>query len=456
MDFITKSSGLHHILENVFMELDQEHLKICEKVHPIWRHLVLNKSLKWYSKKLIQNCHNLTKKDKSDWMELINKLICNCNPQQKTYMKQFFYDFSYRIDKFSSVSEEIFAAIENGMDDFIQIIAPYIENLAAKHYSSKCWIPTPFHHATRRAIETMDLCLFRNHAFLRIVKILAPLTDKLETPFTKRSYNSVCKFDGLTPLQAAVRDGSSEIVKILMPLTNTRSNVDISINGTTTTLINIAAALGHADVIRELLPFIEEPNTLGNFSIPIHIAIRCGYSEVIRVLLPFSNDPNAPDSNGFTPIQRAVQLGHGFVDENLEVVRLLIPYSDNPNAPNPSRWTPIQMAAKNGLSNIFKLLAPITKNINAPCPDGLTPLELASKHGHTVIEELLIQILSKNDSVSMGNIVEEDAEKIMKETNFDDEVDEEDDSEDMWECGYCHETFQTESSLDEHVENDHI
>ena len=156
MDFITKSSGLHHILENVFMELDQEHLKICEKVHPIWRHLVLNKSLKWYSKKLIQNCHNLTKKDKSDWMELINKLICNCNPQQKTYMKQFFYDFSYRIDKFSSVSEEIFAAIENGMDDFIQIIAPYIENLAAKHYSSKCWIPTPFHHATRRAIETMD------------------------------------------------------------------------------------------------------------------------------------------------------------------------------------------------------------------------------------------------------------------------------------------------------------
>ena len=174
------------------------------------------------------------------------------------------------------------------------------------------------------------------------------------------------------------------------------------------------------------------------------------------MLLPFSNDPKAPESNGFTPIQRAVQIGQGFVDENSEVIRLLIPYSDNPNAPNPSGWTPIQMAAKNGLSNIFKLLAPITKNINAPCPDGLTPLEHASKNGHTVIEGLLIQMLSKNDSVSMGNIVEEDADKIMKETNFDDEVDEEDDSEDMWECGYCHETLQSESSLDEHVENDHI
>ena len=139
MDFITKSSGLHHILENVFMELDQEHLKICEKVHPIWRHFVLNKPLKWY-KKLIQNCHKLTKKDKSDWMELIDKLICNCNPHQIQYMKQFFYDFSYRIDKFSSVSQEIYDAIDNGRDNFIQIIAPLIENFAALTYSSKCWI----------------------------------------------------------------------------------------------------------------------------------------------------------------------------------------------------------------------------------------------------------------------------------------------------------------------------
>ena len=87
--------------------------------------------------------------------------------------------------------------------------------------------------------------------------------------------------------------------------------------------------------------------------------------------------------------------------------RLLIPYSDNPNAPN-------QIAAKNGLSNIFRLLAPTIKNINAPCPDGLTPLKHDSKTGHTVIEELLIQILSKNDSISRRNIVQEDADVIMK------------------------------------------
>ena len=167
------------------------------------------------------------------------------------------------------------------------------------------------------------------------------------------------------------------------------------------------------------------------------------------MLLPFSNDPNAPESNGFTPIQRAVQIGQGFVDENSEVIRLLIPYSDNPNAPN-------QIAAKNGLSNIFKLLAPTIKNINAPYPDGLTPLKHDSKTGHTVIEELLIQILSKNDSISRRNIVQEDADVIMEETNFDVETDE----DDMCICGsvviVILKTFQTESSHVEHVEKDHI
>ena len=132
MDFITKSSGLHHILEKIFLELDQEQLQICEKVHPIWRHIASNKPLKCY-KKLIQNCHMLTKKAKSDWMELIDKLICNCNAHQIQYMKQFFYDFSHRIIdyRFSSVSEEIYDAIENGRDNLIQIIAPLIENFAA-------------------------------------------------------------------------------------------------------------------------------------------------------------------------------------------------------------------------------------------------------------------------------------------------------------------------------------
>ena len=103
-------------------------------------------------------------------------------------------------------------------------------------------------------------------------------------------------------------------------------------------------------------------------------------------------------------------------------------------------------------------MAPLTANINTPGPDGITPLEYASKNGHTDIEEILIQTLSKNDTIiSNATNEEEDVEEIMKETNFDDdeENDEDDNDEDMWECGYCHQTFHSEVSLDEHVENDH-
>ena len=143
-------------------------------------------------------------------------------------MKQFFYDFSYRIDKFSSVSQEIYEAIENGRDNFIQIIAPLIENFAALTYSSnapkwsnssKCWISTPLLHATVKAIEAVEFHHYpsSDNKYLRIVKTLAPITDEHETSYSK--------LDGLTPLQVAIKRGNSEIVKILACFTNTRSNI---------------------------------------------------------------------------------------------------------------------------------------------------------------------------------------------------------------------------------------
>ena len=56
----------------------------------------------------------------------------------------------------------------------------------------------------------------------------------------------------------------------------------------------------------------------------------------------------------------------------------------------------------------------------------------------------------------MRNIVQEDADEIMEETNFDVETDE----DDMCICGsvviVILKTFQTESSHVEHVEKDHI
>ena len=49
MDMITKSPGLYHIAERIFMDLDQEKLLLCEEVNENWR-TVLKNPWFWYKK----------------------------------------------------------------------------------------------------------------------------------------------------------------------------------------------------------------------------------------------------------------------------------------------------------------------------------------------------------------------------------------------------------------------
>ena len=49
MDMITKSPGLYHIAERIFMDLDQEKLLLCEEVNENWRTILKNPWF-WYKK----------------------------------------------------------------------------------------------------------------------------------------------------------------------------------------------------------------------------------------------------------------------------------------------------------------------------------------------------------------------------------------------------------------------
>ena len=49
MDVITKSPGLYHIAERIFMDLDYEKLLLCEEVNDNWRTLLKNPWF-WYKK----------------------------------------------------------------------------------------------------------------------------------------------------------------------------------------------------------------------------------------------------------------------------------------------------------------------------------------------------------------------------------------------------------------------
>ena len=87
--------------------------------------------------------------------------------------------------------------------------------------------------------------------------------------------------DGDTPIYCAAKNGQTEIVKILAPLTNNPNLSD------------------------------EEEKT------PIYWAAMEGQTEIIKILAPLTDNPNAPDNDGDTPISLAVMNG------NTEIVKIL-------------------------------------------------------------------------------------------------------------------------------------
>ena len=92
MEVITKSPGLHHILEEILMELDREDLNKCRFVNEIWSNIVTSKCLKcliWYDR-LIQKCVTLSQNERREWGKLIEKISECGDSNQIVYMKSYF------------------------------------------------------------------------------------------------------------------------------------------------------------------------------------------------------------------------------------------------------------------------------------------------------------------------------------------------------------------------------
>ena len=126
MDIITKSPGLHHILENIFMELNQKDLDNCQLVNKIWNSIITNKSLCWYER-LLEKSSVLSEEDKTKWKKLIGKLS-KCDPNQIEYMKSSHFKDMHANGWRLTVAEKIFTATLNRDVEFIKIIAPIAVN----------------------------------------------------------------------------------------------------------------------------------------------------------------------------------------------------------------------------------------------------------------------------------------------------------------------------------------
>ena len=488
MDLITRSPGLHHILEAIFMNLDEKNLHRCEEVNKICKDIVRNKSLIWY-KKLIQRS-TLSQRAKTEWMKLIDKLR---DSNQIEFMKSYFKKLGFR----KSLQERIYEAVEAGNVKFIKRVAEnnivqLMDNPNASHPDFG-W--TPIQKATVLAAERNG-----RPEYAEIIQILAPLSENPNAPFVYNGRNAhlgptgwtpihhsadkgivkvvrilapLCvnpnepDVKGRTPIHHAAKNGHAEVIEILLQVQFTNDPNTPDLDGRTP--MHLALNFGHRDVIEILLPFIDNPNVPDSRGFtPIQIASSKGYVDIIGRFLPYTDNPNAPDPTGRTPIQRAAKRG------DIDVLKLFLNFTENPNdAPDPRRLTPIQTAAKHGHLDVIKLMAPKTYNINAPGPNGTTPLVWASKNGHTDVQEFLIQVLSVHDHLKQAistidslskaktndqNIDRQELEEL--EDDYSDNELEDDyyhnyDNEGLLNCSFCDKDFMDILSLTDHVEKNH-
>ena len=75
---------------------------------------------------------------------------------------------------------------------------------------------------------------------------------------------------------------------------------------------------GHTEIVKILVPLTDNPNAPNNHGYtPIHKAAWHGNTEIVKILAPLTDNPNAPNKEGYTPIYFAAYKGH------TEIVRIL-------------------------------------------------------------------------------------------------------------------------------------
>lgn len=184
-----------------------------------------------------------------------------------------------------------------------------------------------------------------------------------------------------TPLMAAVRGGYLHAVKLLL------ANVpmfDIS----NSDLLGLAAYSGHVELVRLLLERLEHDvnSALERQREALELAAVSENKEAVDLRTKRAAAINARDTQGFTPLSLATQLGH------LHVVKLLLAQEGiKADLAAFDGTTPLHLAAEKGYTGIVRLLL-AREDVNPDSKDDVdtTPLKYACRGNHVEIVRLLL------------------------------------------------------------------
>jgi uncharacterized delta-60 repeat protein len=236
--------------------------------------------------------------------------------------------------------------------------------------------------------------------------------------------------DGRTPLQSAALNNHIEIAKLLLNA-GARSDLadregktalDVAMKHHNAALIDLlhnaaqndgaatpvlpanaipplpmAVENNSIEAVKKLISQSADVNQSDRAGMPLHIAAGNGNTEIMALLIAAGAKINALDSNGFTPLDRAITPGH------LEAVRLLAEKGADINLPSPNMnmgLTPLHLALVEGKPDIARFLIDKGANLTAIDSYGRTPLKYARIYQEPEIADLLLRKTGAKESLA--------------------------------------------------------
>ena len=262
--------GLHHLAENIFLNLKYQDLEACRMIKgtfQLFLDQIMENPLFWLQK-FIRG--GMSKKNQIYWREIIQMT-------RGTYIGEiilWYFKHNFKVER------------------VVDFNAPcYIKKESLEKYS-------------KIVIKVKNEKIFSNVSYDyyhdEIVNILDP-TNNPDEPMKGE----------MSPIYWATRNGHIEILQVLVLLTDN----PISPDKDGWTLIHEAAIEGHTEIVKFLASLTDNPNAPCNEGFTaIYIAALNGHTEIVKFLAPLTDNPNAPDRDGKTPSS---------VTNNEEICRIL-------------------------------------------------------------------------------------------------------------------------------------
>lgn len=202
--------------------------------------------------------------------------------------------------------------------------------------------------------------------------------------FKGADINAITNANSYTALHLAIRRQNSSLVALLL-----KSGADpLAQDKDQMTPWGLAISLGNEEIVRTLARDIDISGQASGGATPakpLMLAIEYENDSFFEFLVDSGAEIEARDSNGATPLLKAVECG-----KMITSVSLLLNKGANVNAKNNQGVTPLMSAVEQGSVETVRLLLEKKPDLEIMADDKTTALYIAAKRGFKPIVEMLL------------------------------------------------------------------